>query len=60
MHLIINNNTMILTSGYIGSELVTAIIYDGADFGLSHYYYKGKCYAGTVKFDSVVSESHIA
>jgi hypothetical protein len=51
---------MILTSGYVGSELVTAIIYDGADFGLSHYYYKGKCYAGTVKFDSVVSESHIA
>jgi hypothetical protein len=56
----LNNNTMILTSGDIGSELVTAIIYDGADFGLSHYYYKGKCYAGTVKFDSVVSESHIA
>ena len=46
---------MTVTSGYVGSELVTAFTYDDTDAGMNHYYFKGKTYAGTVKFDSVVS-----
>lgn len=50
---------MTVTSGYVGSELVTAFTYEGADAGLNHYYFKGKIYAGTVKFDYVVSSGKL-
>lgn len=46
---------MTVTSGYVGSELVTAFTYEGADAGMNHYYFKSKIYAGTTKFTSVVS-----
>ena len=46
---------MTVTSGYVGKELETEFTYGGVDAGLNHYYFKGKTYAGTVKFDSVVS-----
>lgn len=50
---------MTVTSGYVGTEFVTAFTYEGADAGLNHYYYKGKTYAGTVKFDHVVSSERL-
>ena len=46
---------MTVISGYINSELVTSFVYDGEDAGLNHYYYKGKIYAGVVKYTYVVS-----
>ena len=46
---------MTVTSGYVGKELVTAFTYEGADAGMNHYYFKGKMYAGTVRFTSAVS-----
>jgi hypothetical protein len=51
---------MTLTSGYVQNELVTAFTYEGADACLNHYYFRGKCYSGVVKFDYIVSESHLA
>jgi hypothetical protein len=51
---------MTITKGYVGTELVTAFTYQGADAGLDHYQFQGKTFAGTVKFDHVVSEETIA
>lgn len=51
---------MTITKGYVGLELVTAFTYPGADAGLNHYQFQGKMFAGTVKFDYVVSEETIA
>ena len=50
---------MTVTSGYVGKELVTAFTYEGTDAGLNHYQFKGKTYAGTVKFDYVVSSEKL-
>ena len=47
---------MTVTRGYVGTELVIAFEYDGLDAGLNHYTFKGVTYAGTVKFDYVVSK----
>ena len=46
---------MIITKGYVGNELVTVFTYPGADAGLSHYQFQGKTFAGTVKFDYIIS-----
>jgi hypothetical protein len=51
---------MIITKGYVGTELVTAFTYQGVDAGLNHYQFQGKTFTGTVKFDHVVSEETIA
>jgi hypothetical protein len=50
---------MTVTSGYVGTELVTAFTYEGMDAGLNHYYFKGKTYAGVVKFDYVVASEKL-
>ena len=50
---------MTVTKGYVGTELVTAFTYDGLDAGLNHYNFKGKTYAGTVKFDYVVASEKL-
>lgn len=50
---------MVVTSGYVGKELVTAFTYEGADAGLNHYYFKGKTYAGTVEFTSIISSEKL-
>jgi hypothetical protein len=46
---------MTITKGYVGTELVTAFTYQGADTGLNHYQFQGKTFAGTVKFDHIIS-----
>jgi hypothetical protein len=45
---------MTITKGYIGTELVTAFTYQGADAGLNHYQFQGKTFAGTVKFNYII------
>ena len=50
---------MTVIKGYVGQELVTAFTYQGADAGLNHYQFQGKTFAGTVKFDNVISEETV-
>jgi hypothetical protein len=50
---------MTITKGYVGTELVTVFTYQGADAGMNHYQFQGKTFAGTVKFDYVVSEETV-
>jgi hypothetical protein len=46
---------MTITKGYVGNELVTAFTYQGANAGLNHYQFQSKTFAGTVKFNYIIS-----
>lgn len=47
---------MKVTFGYIGAELVKAITYTSSEAGINHYHFKGKTYAGLVKFDRLTDK----
>jgi hypothetical protein len=46
---------MTIIKGYVGTELVTAFTYQGAYAGIDHYQFRGKTFAGTVKFNYIIS-----
>ena len=46
-------------SGYVGQTPVTAYVYPGADYGLSHYVIDGKTNFGTVVFTKITNEKEI-